>query len=46
MYTIFGHRAEAFAEAETVTLLTNALGWAARQDKSADCGAIVPEPKP
>ena len=37
MYTIFGHRAEAFAEAETVMLLTNALGWAARQDASKDC---------
>ncbi len=37
MYTIFGHRAEAFAEPETRALLTNALGWAARQDGSKDC---------
>ncbi len=46
LYTIFGHRAEAFAEPETKVLLTNALGWAARQDKSADCGVLSPEPQP
>lgn len=45
-YTIFGHRAEAFAEAETVTLLTNALTWAARQDKTADCDPPAAEAKP
>lgn len=38
LYTAFGHRAEAFAEPETVTLLTNALGWAARQQGS-ECDA-------
>lgn len=37
-YTIFGHRAEAFAEPETRALLTNALGWATRQQGS-ECDA-------
>ena len=38
LYTAFGHRAEAFAEPETRTLLTNALAWAARQ-QGGDCDA-------
>jgi uncharacterized protein len=38
LYTIFGHRAEAFAEPETRILLTNALGWAARQ-QGGECGS-------
>ena len=36
LYTAFGHRAEAFAEPETRTLLTNAVEWAARQ-KGDEC---------
>ncbi len=49
LYTIFGHRAEAFAEPETRTLLTNALGWAVRQsgsqcDTSAPPSATSPAP--
>lgn len=36
MYTAFGHRAEAFAEPETKTLLANAVAWSL--DKNAkDC---------
>jgi len=31
-YTVFGHRAEAFAEPETVKLLTGALGWVLRKE--------------
>ena len=42
LYTIFGHRAEAFAEPETKLLLTNALGWALRQDAGSDCNSITP----
>jgi uncharacterized protein len=38
LYTIFGHRAEAFAEAETKLLLANATGWALRQSGD-QCGA-------
>jgi type 1 glutamine amidotransferase len=41
LYTIFGHRAEAFAEPETKTLLTNATGWAL--DKAAKDCATAPE---
>ena len=38
LYTAFGHRAEAFAEPETRTLLTNALTWSLHSD-GTDCGA-------
>ena len=39
LYTIFGHRAEAFAEPETRTLLTNALAWSL--DRNAkECAAV------
>ena len=37
-YTAFGHRAEAFAEPETRTLLSNAIGWSLHRN-GADCGA-------
>lgn len=37
VYTIFGHRAEAFAEPETRTLLGNALAWAV-DDQGSQCG--------
>ncbi len=43
-YTAFGHRAEAFAEPETRTLLNNALVWATRQ-KGNNCDA-KPEAQP
>ena len=39
LYTAFGHRAEAFAEPETKTLLANAVEWAARQ-KGSECDAV------
>ncbi len=42
-YTAFGHRAEAFSEPESKLLLANALTWAIRQDKSADCSQIAGE---
>jgi type 1 glutamine amidotransferase len=36
IYTAFGHRAEAFAEPETKTLLANAVAWSI--DRNAkDC---------
>ena len=38
LYTIFGHRAEAFAEPETRTLLTNAVAWALDR-KGTECAA-------
>ncbi len=38
LYSAFGHRAEAFSEPENRLLLTNALGWATRQQGS-DCDA-------
>ena len=41
-YTIFGHRAEAFAEPETKALLANALGWATRQQGS-QCDTTPPQ---
>lgn len=41
-YTIFGHRAEAFAEPETKALLANALGWATRQQGS-QCDTPPPQ---
>lgn len=44
-YTAFGHRAEAFAEPETVRLLGNALTWATRQSGS-DCDAAQATPAP
>lgn len=40
-YTAFGHRAEAFAEAETKTLLANAVTWSL--DKNAKDCAPAPE---
>jgi uncharacterized protein len=39
-YTVFGHRAEAFAEPETKRLLNNALGWAAKREGS-ECDAAT-----
>lgn len=46
LYTVFGHRAGAFAESETRTLLTNAAGWALNRDgtdcKAAPKGAKIP----
>jgi uncharacterized protein len=44
-YTIFGHRAEAFAEPETRKMLEGALSWAMRQ-QGEGCDAPVPESKP
>lgn len=41
-YTIFGHRAEAFAEPETRLLLGNALAWATRQQGS-QCDTTLPQ---
>ena len=38
LYSAFGHRAEAYAEPENVTLLTNAVSWALRQQGS-ECDA-------
>lgn len=38
LYSAFGHRAEAYAEPEYRRLLSNALGWAARQQGS-ECDA-------
>lgn len=38
LYSIFGHRAEAFSEPETVRFLNNGLGWAARQ-LGSECDA-------
>jgi hypothetical protein len=38
LYSAFGHRAEAYAEPENKLLLTNAVGWALKQQGS-DCGA-------
>lgn len=37
-YTAFGHRAEAFAEPETRTLLANSIAWSLHKD-GTDCGA-------
>ena len=41
LYTAFGHRAEAFAEPEFRTLLTNGITWAANQ-QGGECGAAPP----
>ena len=38
LYSAFGHRAEAYAEPENKLLLTNAIGWALKQQGS-ECGA-------
>ncbi|MBU6268663.1 MAG: ThuA domain-containing protein, partial [Sphingomonadales bacterium] len=38
LYSALGHRAEAFAEPQNVTLLTNAIGWAARRTGSECAG--------
>lgn len=42
-YTAFGHRAEAFAEPETVRMLGNALTWATRRSGS-DCDTAPATP--
>jgi len=41
LYTIFGHRAEAFAEPETRALLANSVAWAVRQTGD-QCGTTPP----
>lgn len=46
LYTIFGHRAETFAEPEVRILLANATTWAARQTGSECGGAPAPEARP
>ena len=43
LYSAFGHRAEAYAEPEYRTLLTNAVIWAVHQQGS-ECGAAPAAP--
>ncbi len=44
LYTIFGHKAEAFAEPEVRSLLTEGLGWAIRQEGQGCAPVAAVEP--